>query len=455
MHLKISRGDVELRFPGNEKVLWSYGRCGRRIGIPAPVFEIDGQRTVLAVDSFLEISRREAFAGVMEYVLEGAVKSRPGLTLRLVVRLPDKAPFARFHYAICGAGRLTRRAGGDSISYLSIDMKDADEIREIRLSDFDELIHAYIPAEENVPLRSFDDGMTLMGPILCGKDSKRSWLGAYEHGSQPPFRFIEFALAPDRKAGLRAVRGNYCNGYDLREGYTTVWFDLGMVEGGFDELAKEWRQFVLHWMSPNTASRTPYIFYNTWNFQERQHAWEKGKYLDFMNEARMIEEIEVAHKMGIDVFVIDTGWYQKTGDWEINRQTFPHGPESSQLINIASLIFGQNGIWGDLPKISPEGVQLYGRLLGYYKQVRDEVTAAFPVRSGFVGCNPEIHEKIGNGGRGIVCAFTDNGGVYRYVTSSRVDSKIKSSDDSVKVNILKDGRVELILSQLSAWFKSG
>ena len=41
-------------------------------------------------------------------------------------------------------------------------------------------------------------------------------------------------------------------------------------------------------MSENTESRKPYIFYNTWNFQERNHHWYKKPYLADMNLARML-----------------------------------------------------------------------------------------------------------------------------------------------------------------------
>ena len=54
-------------------------------------------------------------------------------------------------------------------------------------------------------------------------------------------------------------------------------------------------------------------------------AWQKRPYLADMNEARMLAEIEVAHRMGIDVFVIDTGWYEKTGDWRVSTARFPRG----------------------------------------------------------------------------------------------------------------------------------
>ena len=38
-----------------------------------------------------------------------------------------------------------------------------------------------------------------------------------------------------------------------------------------------------------------------------------------------MDEIDVAHRLGIDVFVIDTGWFTKTGDWHVDRRRFPDG----------------------------------------------------------------------------------------------------------------------------------
>ncbi|MCQ2432630.1 MAG: alpha-galactosidase, partial [Clostridia bacterium] len=36
-----------------------------------------------------------------------------------------------------------------------------------------------------------------------------------------------------------------------------------------------------------------------------------------------LKEIDIAHRMGIEVFVIDTGWYNKTGDWIVDDVRFP------------------------------------------------------------------------------------------------------------------------------------
>ena len=78
-------------------------------------------------------------------------------------------------------------------------------------------------------------------------------------------------------------------------------------------------------MTQNTESRKPYIFYNTWNFQERNKLWNGKTYLESMNEDRILKEIDVAHRMGVDVFVLDSGWYEKAGDWTVSSERFPNG----------------------------------------------------------------------------------------------------------------------------------
>jgi alpha-galactosidase len=44
-----------------------------------------------------------------------------------------------------------------------------------------------------------------------------------------------------------------------------------------------------------------------------------------MRQERILKEIEEAHEIGIDIFVIDTGWFGKTGDWFVNTKRFPDG----------------------------------------------------------------------------------------------------------------------------------
>src|SRR5580700_8297149 len=96
-------------------------------------------------------------------------------------------------------------------------------------------------------------------------------------------------------------------------------------------------------MTRNLASRKSYISYNTWNFQERNKWWNGKPYLQSMNEERILSEIDVAHRLGIEVYVLDAGWYAHTGDWEVSLERFPHG-----LKNVKARLDGNGmklGLW--------------------------------------------------------------------------------------------------------------
>ena len=66
------------------------------------------------------------------------------------------------------------------------------------------------------------------------------------------------------------------------------------------------------------------------------------------------------------------------------------GSRNSQLINVASLILGQNGIWGNILDNSPADVEFIHGILEKYKQVRGDVTASDPVREGEPGNSSEV-----------------------------------------------------------------
>ena len=119
----------------------------------------------------------------------------------------------------------------------------------------------------------------------------------------------------------------------------------------------------------------------------------------------------------------------------------PDAPRTSQKINLASLVLGQNGIWGDLSALSPEDRAWFGEALAAYKHVRDAVTSAPPVRTGVRGGSPEIHEKISTEGAGALAVFAA-GGVHDYVTAHRAGRVIWKTDN-VSVVPAADGRARI------------
>jgi alpha-galactosidase len=672
--LKIENNTVEVTLINNEKYLWVYRvkQDGGKMEISPPVFEIDGKTMTCSLREILSVSDPVKLKnGVTEYAFSGTIREDSSLALTLIFRIAPDNPVVRYRYVLKSSGnhRMTRSGGIDNLSYLQASLAGFSGFKEIRFSDFDEKFHSYVLGEQAIEGRHFDNEFGFMGPMLVANKGNSTFLLAYEHGSQYNNPFLQFILRKDRSVNLSAVKGNYLNRQVVCPGsdYETIWFEIAGISGTEDDLADDYRTFILKYISLNSESRQPNIYYNTWARQERVK-WQGGTYLQSMNLKQTLDEIDKASGMGVDVFVIDAGWFLKTGDWTVNtsKNFFPdslkqvtaelkkhnmklglwfnptlaalssrilennrdcrtqrdgklpsafpvwetensvnmclvsdywidfsdelirlynelgvtcfkwdaidqgdcdapghyHGteentiqerkdydaflqpvymskiidkvckvcpdaifdfditekgrcvglsflssgryhainngpyfhnydlapewktplpngnvnifvnpgparawftrslltydrwipsilflthyqadePKSSQVINIASLILGQNGIWGEILKTPDEGTKLFGEILGKYKQVKNDITSASPITSGKPGEIFEIHEKINpENGKGTVVIFSIGDKPVRYVTRNKADNKYWTNED-VKISWDNKGR---------------
>jgi len=320
----------EITFVNSGKVLWEYKlpKTNKTYVFKGPDFEIDSKIMNCDLSQIQQIGEPVVLNnGVVEYVFQGPYKSYPDLFLRMTFRIPGYNPVVRFRYELIGTGnhKLTKSAGTDNFRYLSVSVPEFSKIKEVKLSEFSEMVHSFCLSEREMNTGNFNNRTNLMGPIVVGCDDQSSFLIAYEHGSQAPDMFLKYTFSPDKSIALSAVKGNYSSGFRISEksAYQSVWFEVAAIEGTEEQLAENYREFVLKYMSQNLESRKPYIFYNTWNFQERNKHWYKKPYLSDMTLERMLKEIDAAHLIGIEVFVIDAGWFEKTGDWQPSKSRFP------------------------------------------------------------------------------------------------------------------------------------
>jgi alpha-galactosidase len=335
-HLILSENNqIKISLKNSDNSLWEYTvvKTGKSFSFHPPEFEIDGKMVSAKLSSIAIIGTSEKLKnGTNEYTAEGNLSEIPDITLRITFRIPENNPIIKFRYELLSKAphKLTKNWGHDLINYLKVSFAGLTEVKEVRFSEFNEMVHSFCLSERIIESGYFADGLSLMGPMMVGSDGADSFLVAYEHGSQAPDKFLEFGLNPDRTVTLKAFKGNYYNGFQIDDGntYKSIWFETGAIAGNADLLAENYRQFVLHFMSLNSESRKPYIFYNTWNFQERNRHWYKKPYLADMTLERIMKEIDVAHRMGIEVFVIDAGWFEKTGDWSPSLKRFPDGLKS-------------------------------------------------------------------------------------------------------------------------------
>ena len=291
------------------------------IALAWPQFEIAGNPS--GAPLYMEKTGETALnEHITELVYRGELTC--GAQLAMELRVCKDTPIVRFRYILSSEKEMAlTKENGEDLTYLAYRSPKDAERTEVRLSNYDKLAHGYCLSE--LPAFAYEDDP--MGPILTEQRGDVCFLTAYEHGSMYPDKFIVYNKTGDGIM-LKALRGNYWHKQSICERpYDTVWLEVGAVKGTYDDLACAYREFQLKFCSLNSESRKPYIFYNSWAYQERNKFYNRQAYLSSMNQARFEEEIEVAHKMGIDVFVIDTGWYQKTGDWETNRNFFPDGME--------------------------------------------------------------------------------------------------------------------------------
>jgi len=310
---------------------------GTAYSLKPPVFEVDGSNVGGRNLKFAErLSQRKLLNGGTEWIVQYHFADARYLKLLVYLRCFPDSPIIRYRYVLVpdSPAVLTKKDGKDGIEYTGFKTQaEGSSLTEIQFSQFDPILHSFVPAFQALSDDELVEGCEFPGPITFIENNGHCCLMAYEHGAQYPDTYIIFnALSSDglTYVSLKAHKGNYYSGQviDRDHPFVSVWFQFGLESGYKESLLRSYREFFLKYISENTESRKPYIFYNTWNYQERNRYYRNLPYLYSMHQDRIMKEIDVAHQMGVDVFVIDTGWYNKTGDWIVNDQRFPDMMES-------------------------------------------------------------------------------------------------------------------------------
>ncbi len=321
-------------------------------GIEAPVFEIEGEELELYPAGEVQVINERSMAnGGKEVILGCSIEHSNPIRLNIYLQFFPESPFIRYRYEIHTQvpAKLTKINGRDNIRYAGLSFDYGEQkVTELQFSHFNPAVHSYQPNLELKNRGELVQGCSYPGPVTLVEGKDRCLLLAYEHGAEYPDTHISFhTQIKDDKLGLTvsAVKGNYYHGEIIDEKHTfvTPWFHMAAVQGDSNELFRHYRTFLLNYICENREARKPYIYYNTWNYQERNSYYNGKKYLDSMNLDRMLKEIDVAYRMGVDVFVIDTGWFGKAGDWYVNTERFPDG-----LLQVKQKLSGYGmklGLW--------------------------------------------------------------------------------------------------------------
>ena len=128
---------------------------------------------------------------------------------------------------------------------------------------------------------------------------------------------------------------------------------LSLSVDGFESLSHNFHRFIREHIMRGKFARAPRpVLLNSW----------EAAYFDF-DEGKLLSIAKEAANLGVELFVLDDGWFGKRnddssslGDWSVNREKLPHGLDGlSKSLNELGL---KMGLWFE-PECVSEESELY------------------------------------------------------------------------------------------------
>lgn len=196
--------------------------------------------------------------------------------------------------------------------------------------------------------RSFGSSFFTLNEAGCGSETQgRYWYGSLQYSGNWRVDFEKYASGE-----VQVTSGvNYWDqSVTLKAGQSMVTpkFVIGYTEGGMESvslnLASYTRDQIIH---PNYRKMVRPVLYNSWYATTFD-----------VNEQHQLELAKIAKEIGVEVFVIDDGWFKGRvsdkaglGDWTVDKKKFPNGLKSLlDKVNAMGLEFG---IWIEPEMVNP------------------------------------------------------------------------------------------------------
>ncbi len=155
---------------------------------------------------------------------------------------------------------------------------------------------------------------------------------------------------PQQQVRITGGYNDFDFGYQLKpkESLATAEFYAGYTDHGFGEASRIFHRFEREQLLPDRAK--PHVrplLYNSWEATEFA-----------VNEAGQTELAEKAARIGIELFVMDDGWFGARkddhaglGDWVVNKEKFPNG--LGGLIKKVNNLGMKFGLWVEPEMVNP------------------------------------------------------------------------------------------------------
>ena len=104
---------------------------------------------------------------------------------------------------------------------------------EIQISQFDSIMHSFMPGFDQKSLAEMEEGVSFPGPITIMEADGWSSLLAYEHGAECPDSYLIFGAKQhegNTSVCIKALKGNYYDGQVISSGHSleSPWFHFAL-----------------------------------------------------------------------------------------------------------------------------------------------------------------------------------------------------------------------------------
>jgi alpha-galactosidase len=182
----------------------------------------------------------------------------------------------------------------------------------------------------------------------AGESNGEVWFGALAFSGN-------YKLIIERDAFEHVYVTGGIHDFDFRwclqagETFETPVFIGGFTNGGYGAASRLLHAYEIEHVVPRTTAHQPRpIVYNSWYVTEFDVSFENQE-----------KAAELAAKMGVELFVMDDGWFGQRnndraglGDWYVNREKFPNGLEP--LIHRVNELGMEFGIWVEPEMVNPD-----------------------------------------------------------------------------------------------------
>jgi alpha-galactosidase len=176
----------------------------------------------------------------------------------------------------------------------------------------------------------------------------RVWFGAL--GWSGAWKMV-VEQTPHQRVSVTGGYNDFDFAYLLQPGESldTPPFYAGYTDGGFGESSRILHRFLREQILPDHANPHPRpVLYNSWEATTFK-----------VNEAGQTALAEKAAKLGVELFVMDDGWFGQRnddhkglGDWYVNPQKFPNG--LGGLIDSVNKLGMKFGLWVEPEMVNPD-----------------------------------------------------------------------------------------------------